>query len=232
MSKSSYVLLVALIGISGFALGCTKSRDDGAAAVNAPVAATLTLVEPDTKNAKKKKGYELPEAPNAPKKGAANAKVTIHEFSDFQCPSCASVNRWLAQVMKAYGDQVQIVWHNYPLPSHANARLAAEAALEVHEQKGDEGFWTYHDLLFAAQNALSRPELEKYATGLGGIDMTAFRAALDSGKHGAAIDADMAALASTRVQIGVPTFFINQRLLQGTDSFLNFKVLIEAGLNE
>jgi protein-disulfide isomerase len=176
------------------------------------------------------KVYEIPVPKKAPTKGAKNAKVVIQEFSDFQCPFCSRVNPTVAQVMKEYGDKVQIVWRDYPLPFHKDAQPAAQAAREVFAQKGDKAFWAYHDLLFQNQKALSRENLDKFAEQVGGIDMKAFKAALDSGKHKAAVDADMAAVTKAGARIGTPSFFINGKLLQGAQPYPAFKAAIDAAL--
>ena len=176
------------------------------------------------------KVYDIPVPKKAPTKGAANAKVVIQEFSDFQCPFCGRVNPTIAQVLKEYGDKVQIVWRDYPLPFHKDAHPAAEAAREVFAQKGNKAFWAYHDLLFQNQKALSRANLEKFAEEIGGIDMKAFKAALDSGKHKAAVDADIAAIAKAGARIGTPSFFINGKLLQGAQPYPAFKAAIDAAL--
>ena len=176
------------------------------------------------------KVYEIPVPKNAPSKGAKNAKVVIQEFSDFQCPFCSRVNPTVAQVMKEYGDKVRIVWRDYPLPFHKDAQPAAQAGREVFTQKGDKAFWAYHDLLFQNQKALSRENLEKFAEQVGGIDMKAFKAALDSGKHKAAVDADMAAVTKAGARIGTPSFFINGKLLQGAQPYPAFKAAIDAAL--
>ena len=176
------------------------------------------------------KVYDIPVAKNAPSKGAKNAKVVIQEFSDFQCPFCSRVNPSIAQVMTEYGDKVQIVWRDYPLPFHKDAGPAAQAAREVFAQKGDKAFWAYHDLLFQNQKALSRENLEKFAEQVGGINMKAFKAALDSGKHKAGVDADVAAVAKAGARIGTPSFFINGKLLQGAQPYPAFKAAIDAAL--
>jgi protein-disulfide isomerase len=176
------------------------------------------------------KVYDIPVPKKAPTKGAKNAKVVIQEFSDFQCPFCSRVNPTVAQVMKEYGDKVQIVWRDYPLPFHKDAQPAAQAAREVFAQKGDKAFWAYHDLLFQNQKALSRENLDKFAEQVGGIDMKAFKAALDSGKHKAAVDADMAAVTKAGARIGTPSFFINGKLLQGAQPYPAFKAAIDAAL--
>ena len=176
------------------------------------------------------KVYDIPVPKNAPSKGAKNAKVVIQEFSDFQCPFCSRVNPSIAQVMTEYGDKVRIVWRDYPLPFHKDAGPAAQAAREVFAQKGDKAFWAYHDLLFQNQKALSRENLEKFAEQVGGINMKAFKAALDSGKHKAGVDADVAAVAKAGARIGTPSFFINGKLLQGAQPYPAFKAAIDAAL--
>ncbi len=176
------------------------------------------------------KVYNIPKPKNAPTKGSPKAKVVIQEFSDFQCPFCSRVNPTMAQVLDEYGDKVQIIWRNYPLPFHKEAHPAAQAAREVFAQKGNKAFWEYHDILFANQKALSRANLEKYAAQLGGIDMKAFKAALDSGKHKGAVDADMQVIAKAGARIGTPSFFINGKLLQGAQPYAAFKAAIDKEL--
>ena len=176
------------------------------------------------------KVYNIPAPKNAPTKGSSKGKIIIQEFSDFQCPFCSRVNPTIAQVIDEYGDQVQIIWRNYPLPFHKDAHLAAQAALEVYEQKGNKAFWEYHDVLFENQKALSRPNLEKYAAQLGGINMKKFKKALDSEKHKPAVDADMKAVASAGARIGTPSFFINGKLLQGAQPYPAFKAAIDEQL--
>ncbi len=175
------------------------------------------------------KKYTLAVPAKAPRKGAKNAKVIIQEFSDFQCPFCSRVLPTVGQIMQTYGDKVQIVWRNYPLPFHDKAQLAAEAALEAFAQKGDKAFWAFHDTLFANQQALGRPDLEKYAQEAG-LDMARFKKALDAGTHKAAVKADMDAVAKAGAQIGTPSFFINGELVQGAVPFEAFKPVIDKAL--
>src|SRR5262245_26436631 len=79
-------------------------------------------------------------------KGPADAKVNIVAFSDFQCPFCSRVVPTLAQIEKEYGKQVRVFFRHNPLPFHADAPLASEAAIAA-EQQGK--FWEMHDKLFA-----------------------------------------------------------------------------------
>jgi protein-disulfide isomerase len=178
------------------------------------------------------KVYDIPLPKKVRSKGSANAKVVIQEFSDFQCPVCSRVLPTLDRVQKEYGNQVRIVYRDYPLDFHEDAHLAAQAAREVFAQKGNKAFWAYHDILLANQRALSRADLEKYARQVRGIDMRAFRAALDSGKHKAGVDADMMAVARAGARIGTPAFFINGKLaIQGAYPFETFKAAIDAELD-
>ena len=177
------------------------------------------------------KVYKIEPPKKAPTKGSKNAKVVIQEFSDFQCPFCNRVLPTVNQIIDEYGDKVQVVWRNYPLPFHKDAHLAAQASLEIFEQKGDKGFWEFHDTLFSNQRALTRADLEKYAEQIGGINMAKFRSALDSGKHKAAVDADVAAIATAGARIGTPSFFINGKLLQGAQPYARFKAIIDEQLN-
>ena len=171
----------------------------------------------------------LPSA--APTRGAEGARVVIQLFSDFQCPFCARVRPTLDQVAETYGDRVQIVWRDYPLPFHQNAHLAAEAAREIFRQLGNEGFWAFHDLLFDNQRSLERPTLERLAQQVG-ANMDAFRQALDGRTHEAAVDADMEAVRAAGARIGTPTSFINGRLLSGAQPFEAFRAAIDRALAE
>ena len=65
----------------------------------------------------------------SPTKGAANAKVTIVEFSDFQCPYCGRVGPTLARLLEEYPDDVRIVYKHLPLSFHKQALPAAKASM-------------------------------------------------------------------------------------------------------
>src|SRR5258706_13137584 len=103
-------------------------------------------------------------------------------FSDFQCPFCSRVLPTIKQVHDEYGDKVQIIWRNFPLPFHDKAQKAAEAGREVFEQGGSDKFWAYHDMMFGNQQALTPDDLVKYA-GQVGVNAGKLKAALDSDKH-------------------------------------------------
>jgi protein-disulfide isomerase len=174
-----------------------------------------------------KKNVPAPTKDN-PFKGPENAKIVIQEFSDFQCPFCSRVNPTVEQILKEYPKEVKVVWRNMPLPFHADAPLAAEAAHEVFVQAGNKGFWKYHEKLFANQQAIKRPDLEKYAEELG-VDMTKFRAALDNHTHKALIDKDVDAAKQAGVS-GTPAFTVNGYFVSGAQPFPAFNKVIKLAL--
>ena len=164
---------------------------------------------------------------DGPTWGDPKAAVTITEFSDFQCPYCARVLPTLAQIKQKYADKVRIVWRNYPLPVHAEAGLAAEAALAAHAQGK---FWPMHDKLFANQRFLDRASLEKYAQEIG-LDMNKFKADLDSHRYAEAVRTDFAY--GNKVSsggLGTPAFFVNGQKIEGAYPFATFEKAIQNAL--
>ena len=139
-----------------------------------------------------------------PSRGPANARVTIVEFTDFQCPACAAMQPVLDEVLKSYGDKVRFVVRDFPLLMHANARKAAEAANAANAQGK---FFEYTALLFKRQKALDVPSLKKYASELG-LDRAKFDAALDSGAFAAEVRHDVQDGETYGIE-STPTIFIN-----------------------
>ena len=146
----------------------------------------------------------------APSQGPQEAKVKIVEFSDFQCPYCSMAAKAMDGVKKRFGDQVQVIYRNYPLPFHANARDAAIYGLCANQQ---QKFWPMHDKMFANQSKLDKKSLRSYASALG-LDMKAFDKCSQSTDVGKQVDADM----QEGEKLGVaatPTLFINGRKYAG-----------------
>ena len=171
------------------------------------------------------KTYKAVFPAGTPIRGPENAKITIVEYSDFQCPFCGRVEPALKQVVDRYGNDVRIVWRNIPLPFHEHAMDAAEAAFAADAQGK---FWPMHDKLFANQGALDRPSIDKYAADIG-LDMAKYKAAMDGHTYKSKIDADMKDGAAAGVN-STPSFFINGQMLSGAQPFPAFKSAIDAEL--
>lgn len=159
-------------------------------------------------------------------KGGKNAKVTLIEISDFQCPYCERHISTREQIIKEYGDQVRVVWRHFPLTSiHPYAQKAAEAA----ECAGEQGkFWEMHDTLFENQSALDTASLKSYAKDLG-LNQTQFNSCLDDGKYTSKVQAQAQEAVAAGIT-GTPGTFVNGKLVKGAYPFDTFKQLIDAEL--
>jgi protein-disulfide isomerase len=89
----------------------------------------------------------------SPVVGAANARITLVEFSDFQCPYCSVAVGKINDILKAYPKDVKLIFKQYPLDTHSEAQISAQAALAANEQGK---FWPLHDVMFAHRTGLSR----------------------------------------------------------------------------
>jgi protein-disulfide isomerase len=160
-----------------------------------------------------------------PARGPGDAKVTIVEFSDFQCPFCGRAHDTVEEVMKTYAGKVRLVFRNFPLDFHPYAAKAAEAAMCANEQGK---FWEYHDVLFANQQKLDVPQLKEHASAVG-LDEAKFVACLESGKEASSVKEDQAAGSKVGVS-GTPAFFINGVMLSGAQPLDEFKRVIDQEL--
>ncbi len=173
---------------------------------------------------------------NDPARGNMSAKVTIHEWSDFQCPFCGRVEPTVAQVMKDYGDKIKFVWHDLPLPMHPDAPLASQAGREAYAQKGPSAFWSMHDKMFTNQQKIKRDDLDGYAKDLN-LNMDKWKAGLDGSTHSSEIEADKKAGNDDGIS-GTPAFIIapagasSGYYISGAQGYGKFRKLIERALSE
>ncbi len=179
--------------------------------------------------------WAIGDGSSSPARGPSTAPVTIQVFSDFQCPFCSRAVPTIERVMQTYGTRVRFVFRHYPLPFHVWAREAAELSVEIRRQRGDAGFWQFHDLVFENQRVVgeaptSRQGLLDLASRVRGVNVRAAERALDQHTHEAAVDADMDAVRGSGASIGTPTFFINGRLLAGAQPFERFQAVIDEEL--
>lgn len=161
--------------------------------------------------------------------GSASAKVTITEFGDFQCPACGAAHPVVKQVLNEYKDKVYFVFRNFPLPMHANAPLAAQAAYAA----GQQGkYWEMYDKLYESQDqwgeksgSQAKELIMRYAKDMG-LDMTKFTESIDKNAGNNKIQKDQ----NDGYQLGVdstPTFYINGTKFAAVMSYDQFKKEID-----
>lgn len=164
--------------------------------------------------------------------GDAAAPVTIHEYADFQCPSCGAFARSIEpQIRAAYIDtgRVKLVWHDFAWigPESRDAANAARCA-------GDQDkFWEFHDLLYGNQagenaGAFAKDRLKAFGASLG-LEPIAFDACVDANRYGGAVSADFADVRNKGFN-GTPTFVIGDQRIVGAQPFETFAAAIEAAL--
>ena len=169
----------------------------------------------------------------APSRGPADAKVTVVEFSDFECPFCARAwEIFEKEVYPQYGDKVRFVFKQMPLtqihPFSEDAAVASMCAL----QQGNDQFWKLYNGLFAAQNEITKENLpakvEQIATAAG-LDVPKLKDCLASRKSLDAVRADQQEAAAVGVN-STPTFFVNGRRVQGAQDANAFKQALDQAL--
>jgi protein-disulfide isomerase len=148
---------------------------------------------------------EIPAA-EAPSRGAPMAKVTIVEFSDFQCPHCGAAHPELVRMLREFDGNVRLVYRYFPLSNHSRALPAARAA-EAARLQGK--FWEMHDLLFENQRTLEDADLEKFAKQLG-LDVAKFQADMRSDEVEKRVQSDRELGQKLGIE-ATPSFFINGR---------------------
>jgi protein-disulfide isomerase len=153
--------------------------------------------------------FEIPV--DDPARGPENARVTVIEFGDFQCPFCRGAEDTLEAIRRKYGNQVRLVYMDFPLRFHIHAMLAASAA----RCAGEQGkLWQYREALFADRVHLRLNDLEATAQQLG-LYTAQFEACLENGRYYGSIKRDIAEGHFLGVA-GIPTFFINGRRVAGS----------------
>jgi protein-disulfide isomerase len=143
---------------------------------------------------------------DAPMKGSASAPVTLIEFVDYECPHCRRVQPVIRQVLDEFKDEVKVYFKHYPLGSHTNARLAAEAATAAQKQGK---FWPYNEKLWANADSLTPAAMEQFAKDVG-LDVAQWRKDLESEAVKAKVQRDRSEGEELRIA-ATPTIYINGR---------------------
>jgi NhaA family Na+:H+ antiporter len=148
--------------------------------------------------------------------GPPTAKLSLVEYSDFECEPCGESHWVVKELVKELGNEVCVVFRHLPLTKiHPHAQAAAEAA-EAADAQGR--FWLMHDRLFEHQDRLDQADLEGYAREIS-LDMATFERDLRSGAPARRVAEDVESAQRHGVR-GTPTFFVNGNLYSGPSEFL------------
>ncbi len=166
---------------------------------------------------------------NSPVYGKSSAKVTLVEFSDFQCPYCAKGVEIIKKLKKKYKNKLKVVFKNFPLQFHKHARPASIAAMCTWKNKGDNAFWKIHNLMFSKQDSLDDNGLVKLLAKVG-----LSKEDLDRCKS----SSDIISLVDRDIKQGIdlglkstPTFFINGKMVSGAVAIEEFSKIIDEDIN-
>ncbi|EMF83856.1 thioredoxin-like domain protein [Leptospira weilii serovar Topaz str. LT2116] len=164
-------------------------------------------------------------AGNNPSIGPENAKVTVIEFSDFECPFCKRSQDVNAQLRAKYKDQIRWVFRDYPLSFHPNAMFAHIAA-NCSASQGK--YWEFFKVLFDNSGNLARDRVLDLARGMG-LDMKTFSQCVNDASVRKEVEADMAEGEKYGVS-GTPAFFINGIMIEGAQPIEAFTKVIDQEL--
>ena len=132
------------------------------------------------------------------------------------------------EIKKKYGDKVKVVFKNFPLPFHKQAKGAAIAGLCANEQ-GGKYFWKLHDYMFDNQSKLDQNALKKAAAKFQGFDSSKFNDCVTKKKYLARVESDI----KEGQELGVkstPTFFLNGKIINGALPLEDFSKMIDKEL--
>jgi protein-disulfide isomerase len=181
------------------------------------------------------RGAQRPEAPRTIRSwkslaeegsvlGAPDARVTIVEFSDFQCPYCAQLSKTLRSMQASDPARFRVVYRHYPLAQHTHATDAAVAAECAGKQ---DRFAEYHDALFAAQDSIGSRAWTRFGSDAGVADTTTLQTCMAGTDVRARVDADAKTAARLRLP-GTPSIIVNGRLYTGAITEADLGAMIDA----
>ena len=236
-------ILVVLLVIASYFLGTltTKVSYLEKNASSSKSVAGAESAEPSAKPplAKQASGKAKPITTKDHIRGNKDAKITILEFSDLECPFCQRFHLTMQEVMKTYGDKVRWTYRHFPLSFHANAQKEAEASECVAELGGNDAFWTYIDKIFERTTAngtgFALDKLGPLAAEVG-VDQSQFQSCLDTGKYEKLVKEQIEDGTKAGVSGTPSTFVINPKgesqLIVGAQPIEALKTAIDQSLSE
>ncbi len=224
-----YILLLITVFLLGYLIARVQMLEKGNTNGSTPPTQTAQTAPPG-----QPQGKVDVKTGKLPVFGKSDAKVTMIEFSDFECPFCKRFfDDTLAQIKKEYVDtgKVKLYYRHFPLDFHPAAMPAALASECANEQ---DKFWQYHDKIFEKQDQIAgggdkaAAALKQFALDVG-LNTTQFNQCFDNKKYEAQVTQDTNDGKAAGVS-GTPTFFINGKMLVGAQPFASFKAIIDEEL--
>lgn len=219
-----YLFMHGALPVSGaqLAAGGNNAQQPAAAAPTDPTAANPQAAPPSNPPAAVSAADHI--------RGNKDAKVTLIEYSDYECPFCQKHEATIAQILKDYPKDVRLVYRYFPLTSiHPDAQRAAVAAECAAKQNK---FWEMHDKLFKLGEAqtLDANSIKDAAKGLG-LNTNDFNKCLDGNETLAVVNAEYSEGGNAGVS-GTPATFVNGQMVEGAVPYANFKTMIDAILGK
>ncbi len=162
-----------------------------------------------------------------PIKGQPDAKVTVFEYTDFTCPSCASVQATMNNLEKIYASQVRFIFKGLPVTINQETRPSLSAAYCAWEQNK---FWEYQELLYQNQTNLGPATYVSLAQTLS-LDKEKFQQCINTGKYVAVLDRNLVEAINMEVT-AVPTIFVNDQKIEGFINYYTIKNIIDSELKK
>jgi protein-disulfide isomerase len=160
-------------------------------------------------------------------RGNRKAKVVLYEYSDMQCPFCERHHTTMNALAEKYGNDIAWVYRHFPLTSiHPQAMPGALAAECVGEQKGDAGFFSFVDAVFAKQSAMGPALFDETAKNIG-VDMGKYQSCVTSQKYLAKIE-DQQQIAAGQGMGATPSTVVDGQLIEGAESLAKFTAIIDS----
>ncbi len=213
MKKENAIIAIVVVAVVGFVVARFAGKEPAK-----PTQPTKPApVEPARAEAPK-----TSTAARFPATGPDDAKVTLVEISDYQCPFCSRAAETVKKVAEKYPKDVRVIFVNLPLSFHKDARPAAIAAMAA----GRQGkYWPMHEKLFEHQRELNAANYEKWAQELG-LDVARFKADMADAELARHVDVDTA-IANGLGVTGTPGFFVNGVRISGAQPIEKFVAAID-----
>jgi NhaA family Na+:H+ antiporter len=163
-------------------------------------------------------------------RGLADAPTTVLVYGDYECPHTRALELALARLRRLDTNVFRSVFRYFPLRDvHPHAQMAAEAAEAVYALGGADAFWIMHDGLFAHQDDLEPPGLERRAAEAA-VNPIAVRAALAAHEFADRVERDVESGRANSVN-GTPSVFINGERYRGPRDVASLREAIAAPAN-